>query len=386
MKQREALISARNILRIPAYLINGIKYHAAGHWYTPKPIYATLHLTHRCNSRCTMCRDWKTKKDSNELRIPEIRDIFHNPIFKSVKKFVLSGGEPTLREDMAEIVEIILDSCPQIEEIALITNGLEPGRVLSRVNELLALPKIRKSGILTVQVSLDGYGNVHENIRRVPQAFDRAVETITKLKDLQCEVPFYLCLTCVVQPLNIENLIQLAEFGQETGLPINFVPVDLRNLIANQPEQNMNENNLPSLTAAHIEKLKVLFTQQLTPYLKPANIPFWQEYFKIVNGQKRRLPCFLLHYYVGIDSNGTLYACCRDIPSLAYGNILDESPDSIWYSDKARDIRKMVKKQFCSTCSCCCDTAFSFRLEFFYYAWFLIKKMIRGSQNNSLNL
>jgi MoaA/NifB/PqqE/SkfB family radical SAM enzyme len=77
-----------------------------------------------------------------------------------------------------------------------------------------------------------------------------------------------------------------------------------------------------------------------------------------------------------MDSDGTLHMCAAD-SSLVYGNARDEPPDKIWYSQKAREIRKRVEKYFCPKCTICCDTAFSFTHEFFYYAGFLLKEKSR---------
>jgi len=57
--------------------------------------------------------------------------------------------------------------------------------------------------------------------------------------------------------------------------------------------------------------------------------------------------------------------------------VRDEPPDKIWYSEKAKELRKRVKKHFCPGCTICCDLAFSFTHEFFYYARFLLKEKTR---------
>ncbi len=278
-----------------------------------------------------------------------------------------------------------MELCPKIKEIAIITNGLEPNKVINKVKEVLTLPKLGASNKLTIQVSLDGYGVNHEQIRRIPHAFEKATETIRRLQTLQSESPFNLCLTCVVQPSNVDNLVLLAQFGQEIGLPVSFVPIDLRILLANQPIQNTSEEHPLKLSHYHLEKLKYLLSHQLKPYLKPTNVTFWQEYFNIVTGKKRKLPCFLLNYYIGVDVDGTLYLCARDIPALSYGNVLEESPERIWYSPKTRQLRKKVETQLCPFCTSMCDVAFSLRQEFFYYAQFLVKETT-GKLLSKLNL
>lgn len=373
LEERPDQITIRNLMKLPSYFISGVKYHAAGHIYVPKPLYATLHVTHRCNSRCVMCSDWKNQGEGKELTTVEIERIFSNPLFHSVEKFALSGGEPTLRENLIETVETVLDCCPQIKETALLTNGLEPNIVEEKVKGLLALSKFRGPIKLMVQVSLDGYGDIHEKVRRVPRAFERATETIKVLKRLQLETPFYLCVTCVVQSLNLSNLVRLSEFGKELGIPINFVPVDLRIASVGCSVEYATPESSLKLTDDQLKALKVLFENQLKSDLKPSNRSFWREYFHIVNGEKRRMPCFLRYHYVGVDCDGTLYMCTRD-GSYSYGSALETPPDKLWYSEKAEEMRKRVGKYSCRTCTSGCDTAFSLRLEFFYYAGFLLRE------------
>ncbi len=370
LEARSSPITIKNLIKLPYYIISGAKYHTAGRIHTPKPLYGTLHVIGRCDSKCIMCSSWRKRADERELTLAEIRQIFENPLFSSVEKFSLSGGEPTLREDLAQIAEIILDTCPHIKEVLLQTNGLEPDRVTKRVKEVLAPPRIRKLEKFAVSVSLDGYGDIHEKIRRVPHAFERATETIRKLQELQRANYFYLCSTCVVQPLNLDGLVQLSDYGREIGLPIIFSPVCTSDYLVG----DAGSKEAVRLTNAQLEVLRGLIEGQLESSLMPSNLPFWREYFKIVGGKgKRSLPCYLRHYCANIESNGMLWMCPAD-NSLIYGSALDTPPDKLWYSDTAKEIRRRAGKDFCPRCAICCDLAFAFKLEFFYYAGFLLRE------------
>ncbi len=366
---RQDKLTIKNIIGVPSHFIRGIQYHAAGHIYTPKPVYTSLRVTRRCNARCIMCSDWKTKDNDNKLTLDEIGKIYSNSLFKSLKRIGLSGGEPTLREDLAQITQIILDCCPQIREIALVTNGLEPSLVTERVQQLLTLFVRRKLNGFSVAVSIDGYGDTDERIRRVPDAFNRASETIGRLKQLQHETPFHLCSTCVVQPSNIDNLVQLLEFANKVELPLTLVPIRISDSLI----QNESQEHLLRLTDSNLKKLKVLFERQLQPYLVPSNIAFWREYFNIINGEKRRLPCYLLHHFAEVDSDGTLRICVQRT-MLNCGNVLDDPPDRIWYSKRVKEMRLMARKIHCSKCADCCDMDNSFRQEFFYYTGYWLKE------------
>lgn len=365
-------LTAINLMKLPSYVASGVRYHAAGRIYTPKPVYLNLRVTQRCNSMCVMCSDWKSQNSSSELTVAQIGETLRNPLFNSVEKFVLGGGEATLRGDLVEIAEAALDSCPSVKEMLLLTNGLEPDLVMKRARELLALHNRYGLKKFAVSVSIDGCGGVHEKIRRVPQAFERVSETIKRLKELQRETPFYLGLVCVVQPLNVGDLGRLSDFVKELGLPITFVPVYAGDHFVKDPR----EQDALRFTAEQLDELKLIFKQRIESRLMPADVPFWREYFAMVDGQKRKMPCFLCYHYARLDSDGKLYSCYIDNSSV-YGSVLDTPPDRLWFSEKTKETRKRIERDFCPSCTIHCDMAYCFSQEFFYYARFLLKEKSR---------
>jgi len=362
-------VNLRNLVRLPAYLARGLKYHAAGRVYTPKPLVVGYRVTRRCNSRCVMCSDWKTGNGGRELTLSEIREIFSNPVFGSAEKLILSGGEPSLREDLIEIAEVVLDSCPGVREMVLLSNGLETSLVLEKVRALSNLAARRNLQRFAVSVSIDGCHGLHEKIRRVPQAFERVADTARRLKALQAETPFYFHSVCVVQPLNRSGLVELAEFGSELGLPITFVPV----WVGDSFVPDSDSQAALRFTGEQLAELRAVFAGQLEARLTPSNIPLWREYFRIMSGRRRRVPCILRRHYAGLDGDGSLCICNAD-SSLVYGSALDTPPDKLWYSDEAKALRDRAEREFCPTCTVCCDLAYTFSQEFFYYAAFLAKE------------
>jgi len=311
------------------------------------------------------------------LTVDEIAGIYRNPLFDSLRRFGLSGGEPTLRDDLVSIVEAVLTSCPSIKEVVLTTNGMEPDSVLEKASGLLKLGNRGRPIKFSFVVSIDGYGETFQKIRRVPDAFDRVSETVRGLKELQLRNPFELYSTCVVQPLNIDNLERLAEFGHELGVVITYVPVRT----TRSEKDIVYHKDLATVGDDELKKLKSIIENELQPYLRPSGVLFWREYFKMVNKGKRRLPCYLLDYFAEIDSDGTLRGCI-EYNSLDFGNVRDEPPDQIWYSQKSREMRKMARESLCPTCDAGCDVSGALSLEFFYYARFLFKEKIRKLLKN----
>ncbi|MCJ7523310.1 MAG: radical SAM protein, partial [Dehalococcoidia bacterium] len=307
-----------------------------------------------------------------ELTLDEIREIVSNRLFKSVEKVSLSGGEPTLRDDLIDIAQTAVERLPRIKEIIYLTNGLEPDLIIPKAKELLMLVRSSGSIKLSMSVSIDGCGETHEQIRRVPDAFERVGETLRRLKDLQRTTPFYLGCVCVVQPLNVGNLVQVSDFCQGLDLPLTLVPVWPGRLFVD----SVAASDALRMTGAQLDSLENVLQHEIQERLLPANIPFWREYFKITGGEKRKLPCFLLHHYARLDADGTLGACYVD-SSTEYGSALDKPADVLWYSDYAKEKRKKIRAQFCPDCTIYCDLAFAFSHEFFYYAKFLLKEKSR---------
>jgi MoaA/NifB/PqqE/SkfB family radical SAM enzyme len=316
-----------------------------------------------------MCSDWKLNGKERELSLDEIQKIFRNPLFTSLHKFNLSGGEPVLRDDMVQVTEVVMKACPQIKEIVLLTNGLDSDLIIEKVRELQKLPIWDSLNRFAVSVSLDGYGKIHEKIRRVPEAFEKVNETILRLKELGKIRSFYISTVCVVQPLNISDLPNVADYCREQELPTTFVPVWLGDCFM---LDNVSRNKL-RLNDEQVKELKSVINGPLKTVLNPSNIPCWHEFFSIMNGGRRESPCHLERHFVGLDTDGTLFLCNVD-DSLEYGSALETPPDELWYSKKAEEVRKRAEENVCPTCTQCCDSAFTFSREFFYYARFLLRQ------------
>ncbi len=111
-----------------------------------------ISLTDRCNLRCTYCMpkevfgpDYVFLQKAEWLRFQELDDIVGAFVKLGVRKIRLTGGEPLLRPGIVKYIAG-LGRFPEIEDIALTTNGL---RLAERVGEL------KEAGLRRVTVSLD---------------------------------------------------------------------------------------------------------------------------------------------------------------------------------------------------------------------------------------
>jgi len=107
--------------------------------------YLRLSLTDRCNFRCSYCSPLALEQHEDPLTRPEVARLTGIFARLGVRRVRLTGGEPTLRRDLVEIVHDVA-GCEGIEEVALTTNG----QALAE----LAAP-LRAAGLSRVNISLD---------------------------------------------------------------------------------------------------------------------------------------------------------------------------------------------------------------------------------------
>ncbi|MGB5219261.1 MAG: radical SAM protein [Smithella sp.] len=371
-------VNLKNILKIPRFIIEGIKFHAAGKLYSPKPTFSTIRVTHRCNSRCPSCIFWKENNKCDELSPQSIEALFKDKLFSSLEMLTLSGGEATLREDLADIAEGVLKSCRNIRGITLCTNGFDNRRVIHAVKNLLKLAQGRGNIKLYVSVSLDGIGHLHGKIRGVPDAFEKVTKTLTDLKEIQQNDNLFLSVNCVVQPLNVLHLKEIAAYGEENNLPLTFSPICVSDVFTNDEDVKKHLQFSPKQLA----ELQKIIKNELMPRLRTFDRAYWQDYFNLSMGAKRRLPCLLLHHYLQIDARGVMRGCDFD-SRFIYGHIKESEPHQIWFSKKSRNMRRTIKNNDCHQCALHCNVGYSLAKEFFYYArYLLLEKFHHLSRKN----
>jgi cyclic pyranopterin phosphate synthase len=110
--------------------------------------YLRISLTDHCNLRCVYCMPLAASgftPSAELLSAAEIERVVRAAVAVGFRKFRLTGGEPTLRADVVEIVAR-LASIPGVADLAMTTNGV----LLPR----LAAP-LAAAGLRRVNVHLD---------------------------------------------------------------------------------------------------------------------------------------------------------------------------------------------------------------------------------------
>ena len=130
--------------------------------------YLRISLTEKCNLRCHYCMPAEgVPLSPHILTQPEILRLAS--LFKNlgVTKVRLTGGEPTVRHDLIEIVRGLK---PLFSEIGMTTNGT----LLKR-----KLPQLKEAGLTHLNISLDSLVPAkNEFITRRPNTTDVVLKSI----------------------------------------------------------------------------------------------------------------------------------------------------------------------------------------------------------------
>ena len=128
--------------------------------------YARLSVTDRCNLRCVYCLPEGECATQTTMPFEDVMRVGRVLAGLGVRKFKITGGEPTLRSDIVEIVRR-LKALPGVTDVTLTTNGLTLA---------VLAPWLAQAGLDSVNISIDSLDrSVYRSLTRA-DALDRVLE------------------------------------------------------------------------------------------------------------------------------------------------------------------------------------------------------------------
>lgn len=322
------------------------------------PVTLSFSVTNLCQSRCKTCLIWdrylkRPSEFKNELSLEEIKKIFKK-IKGEIYFFNISGGEPTLRNDLAEIIQAAcLTFKPHIIHVP--TNGIVPKRV-ERIIER-SLQYMEKAGWdypFTVKPSLDGVGTDHDEIRGSPGNFEHVLETVDRLKKLQKRYPnLYVELGTVISRFNLDKIDKVASFVQDLDVD------NYRNEIAEERAEFFNIGDEITPTAKQYADLMIRFKMKVKEDLKQKSkltritqafrFVYYDLVSKIINEKRQVIPCYAGLSNAHLSPEGELWPCCVLGHEYSFGSLRDFDYDfrSVWRSERAGEVRRFIKGDGC---------------------------------------
>ncbi len=305
----------------------------------------------RCNCRCVMCDIWKANHERRELTRDDLAPHLAAIRRLGVRRVVLSGGEALLHSNLWTLVEALAE---QDVRITLLSTGL--------------LLRRHAAGVARwcdeVIVSLDGPREVHDQIRRVPGAYDRLAEGIMAVRSVAPGLR--VVARCVVQRRNFRELAQIVAAAAELGCDqVSFLAVDVSTTAFNRPtpweSQRIADVALaPDEVAAFERIVEETIVQHAAAFASgfvaesPEKLRRLVHYFAALNGAGPfpETTCNAPWVSAVVEADGTVRPCFFH---RALGNLRDGTLDAILNHPAAIAFRRDLDVRtnpICRRCVC----------------------------------
>ena len=174
---------------------------------TRRPVLVHFEVTMRCNARCGFCDYWKTDPAAKRSELTSFADAarFFNPML-----ITFTGGEPTLRRDLEDIVSAV-NTAVRLKYVTLITHG-----------GMLSVERARslwKAGINQFNISLDFLDERHDTARGIPGLAAKIMRTVPAMRDVGITG---IRFNTVIKRDNLDQLLPIVHRARELGCGVNF--------------------------------------------------------------------------------------------------------------------------------------------------------------------
>ena len=338
---------ARAAAGVPRDLVNTF---VSAKLHPIRPTVLIYNCTWVCDAKCTMCSNWKWGDRKSDMTLSQLEPVLSNSFWGAVENLNISGGEPTTRNDLPEMVEMFHRHMPRLRKVGINTTGLTPKRaipMLTRIVEYCA-----KNGILiSIRVSLDGIGDVHDQVRAVKKGFDKASQTIEAMHALaQAHDNFSFGIASTIFATNLSDAENILAWARTKGLDVVFNMLRFTDAMLH----NKDLEETIGFKAREEEFMRKFFLDRVQEESLLSGQSFLYLHYAdmIANGYHRTMPCPFQTQGLLLNPNGDLHYCEN---SEKLGNVLDAAVDSLYFKAENLAHRDHLVEKVCPTCLSPCQ-------------------------------
>ena len=315
-----------------------------------KPLYVKMKVFYGCNLKCEMCNHWRETREA-PVSAARFEEIIRELGELGTKKLHISGGEPMLRPQVPELVE--LASSLGIK-VTMTTNGTLVDKVKAK--------RLVEGGLRGVNISIDSpLRKMHEKIRGVEGSFKVTTKAAELFNRYKHKGKLSIRINTVVSRTNFQTLETLPELGHELGADgINLIPVDDHcGEILSMRKKDIalfNAEIAPKIAGRAMELGLIVSDEEAFPFGRTESEVRLGRAGRYAFGYYDKHPCYAPWTHSLIDFNGNVYVCCMTrerIPPI--GNIKNQSFKEIWESTAYQRIRLKMHPPALRPCRRCDD-------------------------------
>ncbi len=315
-----------------------LNFYIEGLRETPRLRFLFLELTMRCNENCIHCGSRCGEIKSEELSLDTYKAFLDKVKFDfgtKDKMLCITGGEPLLRKDFFEIMNYV-------NRLGFSWGMTSNGTLIDKI----CACKLRETGMCTVSISIDGLPKTHDEFRRSPGGYERAMRGLNCLIE---EGGFKaIQVTTVITHRSIKELDALYEI-------FNELDIDSWRVIGIEPIGRAKDHPDLLLTP---EDQRYLFEFIRNKRISGEPVTYGCSHYLGLEYEREvrdwYFHCMAGTYTASISASGDIIACL-DIerrPEFVQGNILNDDFYDVW-SNKFTCFRKNLceSNEKCKTCN-----------------------------------
>lgn len=295
-------------------------------------------ITYKCNFDCVMCgmQKMSSKKD---LDISDLADLLSNKLFANIESVGINGGEPFIVPNIDQYVRVIINKLPKIKNIFIISNGYLTNRILNKL-EIIKKECMNKGIKLTVSISIDGVGQVHDQMRGRDNIFSNVEKTCKEISKNRSKYCDSFGVICTVTKVNIFNLNEVEYWANKNNIPITYN-------IATIHKRLFNEDKYDIFSVLTDEQARCLAIEWFYyKFKRTLSEQYYAIYRYLLNG-KRIAKCCYQYDGVTLMPNGDIAYCATH--SKIIGNGLKEESEKI-FTMNLKYKKELIENE-CKTCS-----------------------------------
>jgi MoaA/NifB/PqqE/SkfB family radical SAM enzyme len=328
-----------------------------------RPSFVLLFVTSRCNARCSFCFYAENINDlhkDNELTAEEYLSISKSA--GHIPYLLISGGEPVLRDDLAEIIGYFVENASS-KFITIPSNGLSPEKTFRLFETLTSrYPKTH----FRAAFSLDYPDERHDRVRGVKGCRESLLEAARRIAVLRAgRTNLSMDLVTVFIDQSAEDLKNLREFADHNIHPNNHELHILRSDAPGGAVDSVDVNLFLNELTVFGEKGRVKETRALSAIFRGINNTFLRTMKHLCRGIWTG-PCRAGSKFTVIDECGKVRLC--EIRDDVLGDLRENgySLMKILHSESSlKTIRDMNKDRCTCTWECAMSTNIIFNPRFY---------------------
>jgi len=297
------------------------------------PVWLLLELTYKCPLKCAFCSN-PTDLDAHddELTTAEWKTVIHDARKMGAMQIGFSGGEPTLRKDLEELVA-------EANNLGYYTNLITSGIGLTRKR----LENLKKAGLRHIQLGFQSSDPQTAHWLAGVDCYEKKISMAREIKALE----FPMVLNVPISSLNIHQVADVIDLAADIGVEyLELANVQYYNWALVNRDQLMPTREALETAEAQVAEARSKLGDRMTIFFV---IPDYYE------GRPKACMNGWGSIHVTIAPDGMVLPCsqARSLPGLHFPSVRDHDLGWIWHESESFNLYRgdSWMKEPCRSCS-----------------------------------